>query len=413
MSTLVRQPFAPLDGARLQTLTSIKNRQNASSPAASKRKASELTEDDFENVDPTNFSKRSKGTDDSFFSKDVLKAPIFTITTKPTARLAPTSPSRSLPTSPRARSVLQAKSPIGKLNTTITRSSPLAAPAGRSPTRSKRSGISSSRRRTTAGSYARIDPPRFNLGSAAPFSLDAALKGTIPGYAARSSTTSLRPVPGWSRSCCRRDTPEQEMTNLLQHGTCTLDISSDEESEQRATRERAEGRDKENIPPADDISQTSRRAAARRESEDDMLVEKERFALADLDASDYYAAGCDATSVILVPADEDETETAEKITVAIPAVDATPAAHVVEPATAALPSLPVSDEFAPEINLGSIEPVITEDVDSLMTKAEEAPCADAAVLEPMEGTGESFELWESASAKDETETETAVVAVEA
>ena len=28
MATLTRQPFAPLDGARLQSLTSLKNRQN-------------------------------------------------------------------------------------------------------------------------------------------------------------------------------------------------------------------------------------------------------------------------------------------------------------------------------------------------------------------------------------------------
>lgn len=28
MTTFTRQPFAPLDGARLQTLTSLKNRQN-------------------------------------------------------------------------------------------------------------------------------------------------------------------------------------------------------------------------------------------------------------------------------------------------------------------------------------------------------------------------------------------------
>lgn len=31
MATLARQPFAPLDGARLQTLTSLKNRQNGMS----------------------------------------------------------------------------------------------------------------------------------------------------------------------------------------------------------------------------------------------------------------------------------------------------------------------------------------------------------------------------------------------
>ncbi|PKS09804.1 hypothetical protein jhhlp_004426 [Lomentospora prolificans] len=438
MSTLIRQPFAPLDGARLQTLTSIKNRQNAASPPASKRKASELTEDDFENVDPSIFAKRSKGADDSFFSKDILKAPVFNLTTKPAARLAPTSPSRSLPTSPRSRTILHAKSPIGKINTSVARSSPLSAPAGRSPTRSRRSGISSSRRRTTAGSYARIDPPQFNLGVAAPFSLDAALKGTIPSYAARPSASSLSagtPAESTTESTSfggfelggsemkaswffdiHEDTPEQEMTNLLQHGTCTLDISSDEESEQRATRERAEGRDKENIPPADDVSQTSRRAA-RRAAEDDMEVEKKRLALADLDAAEFYATGCDATSVIVVPGDEDEIDGAEQNVASEVGPEATPIPKVIEEKTAlevaseASPCLAVSAEFSPEIAVESLEPLPTDDVDTLMAKTEEEPCAKAAVLEPMEGTGESFELWESASAKDETET--APVAAEA
>lgn len=396
-----------------------------------------MNEDDFENVDPSIFAKRSKGAGDSFFSKEVLKAPVFNITNKPTARLAPTSPTRSLPASPRTRTILQPKSPISKINTSISRSSPLSAPAGRSPTRSRRSGIlSNTRRRTTAGSYSRIDPPHFNLGAAAPFSLDAALKGTIPSYAARTSASSLSarasvetPAEPSSSSGSfdlgraemkaswffdiHEDTPEQEMTNLLQHGTCTLDISSDEESEQRATRERAEGRDKENIPPADDISQTSRRAAARRgATEDDMQIEKERLALADLDASEYYATGCDAASVIIVPGDEDDNDVVEKNVVTAEAASVV-APQPIEEELAAPEhqpeSLPVNVDFGPELNLETTEPLPTEDVDSLMAKSQDEPCAKAAVLEPIDGTGESFELWESASAKDDAEATPAVV----
>src|SRR5690606_22063345 len=109
------------------------------------------------------------------------------------------------------------------------------------------------------------------------------LRGTIPSYsgslrqnkpksrstAASSNSSSsgsnaaqdfFIPTPDmasfWSFDI-HEDTPEQEMTNLLQHGTCTLDISSDEEFESRANRDRAEGRDKENIPPPEDVSQTS------------------------------------------------------------------------------------------------------------------------------------------------------------
>lgn len=155
------------------------------------------------------------------------------------------------------------------------------------------------------------------------------------------------------------DTPEQEMTNLLQHSTCVLDISSDEESERKRNRDRAEGRDKENVPPPDDISQTRRAPRA-----DDMIIEKERVALGEMNTADFFAEGCDETSVIIVPEDEPETQTqAEVKPVELP-----------------------------------IDPL--EEIDSLMAKPTEGT-SKAAVLEPIEGTGESFELWESSSAQDE------------
>lgn len=49
------------------------------------------------------------------------------------------------------------------------------------------------------------------------------------------------------------DTPEETATNLMEHGACCLDISSDEESAARAREERG----KENVAPVDDISQVS------------------------------------------------------------------------------------------------------------------------------------------------------------
>lgn len=48
------------------------------------------------------------------------------------------------------------------------------------------------------------------------------------------------------------DTPEELATNLMEHSTCTLDLSSDEESRVRERDERG----KENVPPQDDVSQT-------------------------------------------------------------------------------------------------------------------------------------------------------------
>ncbi|KAF4446235.1 hypothetical protein F53441_10120 [Fusarium austroafricanum] len=362
MAAVTRQPFAPLDGTRLQTLTSLKNRQNALPPTAGKRKAELIDTDDSENVDPSAFAKRSKGSKD--ITKDILKPSAFLL--KPTTTNPSPIPNRlTSPTKPRR--TLQPKSPA-KLTTNsgISKSTPVYAPAGRSPTRSKRSGIASSRRRTV-GSYSRVDPPSFGLGSAAPFSLDAALKGTIPGYGAKAPKETLTALdePDMKASWffdIHEDTPEQEMTNLLQHSTCVLDISSDEESERKRNRDRAEGRDKENVPPPDDVSQTRRTPRA-----DEMVVEKERVALGALNTADFYAEGCDETSVIIVPEDEPETVANQK---------------------------PIEEK--------PIDPS-TEDIDNLMAKPTEGT-SKAAVLEPIEGTGESFELWESGSAQDEADT---------
>ena len=320
------------------------------------------------------------------------------------------------------RRTLQPKSPATKLNTAISKSSPMSAPAGRSPTRGKRSGILSNRRRT-AGPFSRVDPPSFKIGgSAAPFSLDAALKGTIPSYASRPSVAKPTPTPKSSLQepelkaswffDIHEDTPEQEMTNLLQHGTCVLDISSDEESAQRARRE---GRDdKENVPPVDDISQTSARAQMRlrNRTADDMVVEKERVALGEMNTADFYADGCDESSVIFVPADEEEERQETPQQVAPQQVEAPQQPNqeqekrepIVEnfefaPELKQLPSVTVSEpEAEPAI---SIEP--EQDFDMLMGRTNESSSSKAAVLQPMEGTGDSFELWESGSTKDENE----------
>lgn len=337
--------------------------------------------DDSENVDPTFFAKRSKASNSTpakdFFkpSSFVLKTVPSVATPEPRTFVSPTKPASA------SRRTLHARSPAAsRLSGGITKSSPIYAPAGRSPTRTKRSSLLNGRRRTV-GPYTRVDPPALGLGSEAPFSLDAALKGTIPSYSARPAPkqqpVSILPQPEMKDSWffeIHEDTPEQEMTNLLQHSTCVLDISSDEESEVKASRERAEGRDKENIPPMDDVSQTSSRRAARL-SADDMVVEKERVALGEMNTSDFYADGCDETSVIIVPGDEEEQP--ERL------------------------SVPTKEFALPPPPKVEAVPVM-EDIDALISKPTEGS-SKAALLEPIEGTGESFELWESGSAKDDTE----------
>ncbi|KAK4230301.1 hypothetical protein QBC38DRAFT_50955 [Podospora fimiseda] len=397
MATLSRQPFAPLDGARLKSLTSMKNRQNAIAASPVKRKASDVQDDDdFENVDPLSFSKRSKGSNlDGDLNKTFFKPPTFLLTKAASTSSIPSS--YAAPTKPRSRAILQPKSPAARLNSLSTMySTPMSAPAGRSPTRgSKRIGILSRHRRHTQ----RIDPPSFGLSSSVPFSLDAAIKGSIPAYSgsvtlAPSSSTftaGSEMQASWFFDI-HEDTPEQEMTNLLQHHTGTLDISSDEESERRVMRERAEGKDKENIPPADDVSQTSSRARVVDENEM-MGIEKQRGPLAEMNVRDYYAEGCDENSVVIVPCDEeDEQPNQENSEVA---------------AASAADVLPQQEDEYPqdeqvyaeaEEPIASIAEVESVNVDDLMGSNTSKP---AALLEPIEGTGESFELWESTSAKDE------------
>ncbi|KAK0609554.1 hypothetical protein B0T17DRAFT_501435 [Bombardia bombarda] len=434
MAAVTRQPFAPLDGARLQNLTSLKNRQNGMFSASIKRKVSEVVDaDDFENVDPSSlFAKRSKGASaGGGFSNDFFKPSTFTLTkavpspsfTKDILNTQPTK----ITSSSRPRTILQPKSPAARIVNSIPVSSSLTAPAGRSPTRgSDHIGILSRRRPQ------RVDPPAFVTKSVAPFSLDAALKGTIPNYSGSATTTTTTTTTSTSKSKSKskssveslrqpemksswffdihEDTPEQEMTNLLQHSTCTLDISSDEESEQRMRRDRDEGRDKENVPPADDVSQTSARAMRAADAGfDDMIIEKHRGPLAEMNVADYYAEGCDDSSVIIVHDDEDEIETV---------VDETEQRHQLE-----LPPLPEVGQYEeeerlaqqpssssaqagwydyaspqPQISVADLEAV---SVDAIMGLDE--PSTKAAVLEPIEGTGDSFELWESGSAKDEME----------
>lgn len=431
MAAVVRQPFAPIDGVRLQSLTSIKNTQNGkfilnktfvscflrangriptaqshanselaipvSSP--SKRKAADLLDvDDFENVDPALlFSKRPKASSDSL-GKDFFKPPTFILTKSSSTPaisskdgLSGVSYGSPLKTATsRPRSILNPKSPAKKLNSNLAKATtPMSAPAGRSPNRgAKRIGILNHRR---TGTFARVDPPSFNLFSA-PFSLDAAVKGTVPSYTPRSSSSrstsrhgsddlySSHMKSSWFFDI-HEDTPEQEMTNLLDHNTCRLDISSDEECEKKMRRDRVDARGKENIPPPDDISQTSVRRVTTIISEGGMEYEKPRAALSDLNVAEFYGQGVNPNEVIIVPADDDDGTVVD-----------------------GEQPLDFKDEPSAQRGLGlvnelktNIEPVTEE---SSETEAATAP-VHAANLQSVEATGESFELWESSSAREE------------
>ena len=175
-------------------------------------------------------------------------------------------------------------------------------------------------------------------------------------------------------------------TNLMEHSTCTLDISSDEES--RASERDFRG--KENVPPPDDISQTRTylcstssveaelsmhdikariRASRKKREVDEGACDVDRAPLGDLAAEDFYAEGCDGESVFLVPAEasEEEEQSAD--------------CHA-------------TFDFIADLKGKGKE----LDIDTLMSQDGLAP--KAKLLEPIEKAEEGFELWESGSAKD-------------
>ncbi|KAL8672915.1 MAG: hypothetical protein Q9168_002641 [Polycauliona sp. 1 TL-2023] len=90
------------------------------------------------------------------------------------------------------------------------------------------------------------------------------------------------------------DTPDEEMAILMEHHTNTLDISDDE-----GRGKYRDDDDKENVPPAGVPASAVRRVARK-----DMMTEEVRAPLGHLEASLYYADGCDADSVIIAPQEE-------------------------------------------------------------------------------------------------------------
>ena len=188
---------------------------------------------------------------------------------------------------------------------------PPSAPAGRSP-KSKRIGILS-RHRNSASPFTRVDPPTFGAnksGSGLPFSIDAALAGTIPSHKLRKPAAATQPIAetvvdvmptGKDRMFeIYTDNKVEEDDNLMTHSTCTLDISDDENTASKMFDEE----NKENIPPHPGMNVPASHAVIHA-SRKHMMTDEPRAPLGDLEASDYYADGCDATSYITIPADDD------------------------------------------------------------------------------------------------------------
>ncbi|CAI6296856.1 unnamed protein product [Periconia digitata] len=332
MALFTRQPFAEIGSPRLQALHSAKNRQNAissssatftpfkpTSPSSTgKRRASDIFDDsaDSENVDPSSFNspaKKSKICDAGY-----VKPARFSLMSSPVNKAGPTS------SSPVASVRKALSSPNTAHSTPINHS--------RGSPKHKRVGLLS-KRRTSGSPFRRVDPPSFSTQSspALPFSIDAALSGTIPNYTPKSTqatpitTPSHTPVVDESMPKSwffeiHEDTQEQEAANMMEHSAAVLDISSDDDFE---TKQLNEDRGKENVPPPEFMpaqANTQQQADGAMEAVDRDVpaeqhvklprlrkiaqdaMDEDRKPLGDLPATEFYGEGCDATSYITVEA---------------------------------------------------------------------------------------------------------------
>lgn len=259
-----------------------------------KRRHASPDNSDSENVDPelTKAAIKRKRVNDS--SDDFVKPsarPTFSLVTKPQTVGSYPAPNRIT-------------RPSSKLTTsTLPSSSSPPTAAGRSPVKSKRASTLSTRR-TTGGSlqYTRLDAPSHGRNRA-PLSLAAALNGTFTKSKRRDLATIEESLPNkWafdifedSGDGTYRPNNADEIAADLQ----TQTISGNEGELDYG------GEDKENIPPGESMVLAPIRHKAVPVSRKNLMTDEPRTPLGDLKASDYYGDGCDATSSVLIPADND------------------------------------------------------------------------------------------------------------
>lgn len=234
--------------------------------------------------------------------------------------------------------------------------------------------------------FTRVDPPAFSKAGShggVPFSLDAALSGTVSSYKPVQPVevpTLEESIPKTWIFDIHEDTEAERASNLMEHYTGTLDISSDDESRAAAKDDRG----KENIPPIDGLVYSSAAVTTLRA---DMMTDEPRSPLGTLDAKDFYAEGCDASSYIIVPAEKDVNQVNEKLITAT------------EP-----------DEVCP-----TIEPTINAEVGhtdgwkELLTQVEQSKCDSKSAsntsidIQAPSALQPEIEIWESESAKGDND----------
>ena len=334
-------------------------------PSTLKRHApAEFDDVDSENIDPLMFSSPiKKGRAFDFDTTKLKGVPLFAP--------PPPKPAQYVERAQAAgqkRKAEDSVTPTAGIKRRVEPSS-APAPAGRSP-KHKRIGILSRRRKTT-NAFTRVNPPSTAVESTngLPFSIDAALAGTIPNYKPKSTHGK-----GWHFDI-HEDTPDEEESNMMVHTTKTLDISDDESSLSKGDKD-----NKENIPPIDGpaaVASAMHGTAARR----DVMTDETRAPLGDLDAKDFYAEGCDASSCIIVAAEDPCEQTTDKLSTTV---------NTQEPSTPPRPrAIAVTEAQA------GWEDVIAR------FSAKTATAADADLKTVKDGSKEATEIqiWESGSAK--------------
>ena len=261
---------------------------------------------DSENVDPIIFSSAKKPKGSTDYPLKVEKPSQFVLANAFTAPRALEVTKRPISTPRRLEAAR--KTPAPKLKTSQPSSAPAAA--GRSP-KGKRHGILS-RLRGSSSPFTRIDPPSFGGSNGLPFSINAALSNTVSSYKVEKPvevSTSDEYFPKEWLFDIHEDHRGDKVEDInFEHDTDRLDISDDSDGEGRLVIKDTRG--KENIPPTENFSVngvpvTTVRSVSRK----DMMTDEPRTPLGDLNAKDYYAEGCDDSSVIVIPAQSDETNT--------------------------------------------------------------------------------------------------------
>ncbi|KAK5071916.1 hypothetical protein LTR64_004306 [Lithohypha guttulata] len=414
VSTPVRQPFGIVNETKLRNLQSIKNRQNALTPNSApslKRRAASPELSDSENIDPSHFEssikrKRAAIEDDVSLAKQPRLLTTKVIPTAYTTTKFSTPPT----TVSRPENLFHPST-----------QAPLSAPAaaGRSPTRvSNRSKLDKSAPRR------RFAPP--SIKAAPTLSVAAALRGTLAHKKPSSSRSRRSTGPTLGESKPQSwffdiyEEPEDQQDYRMCEWTMTqssaaLDISDDEGKPGKSSdKHNGEDRGKENVDPNEmatppvPVTRPSSATAAAVTAEQDgdkMAAEEPRTPLGDLNASEFYGEGLNATSVVLVhedvPADEvDSQAEAQDTELTTPEQSSEPplVAAVAEDFT-------FTSQHEPRINA---EPeVMPEDIPDWVQRTSLTfdilnDQDDTAKLMPSADTGD-IEIWESESAKDENE----------